>query len=63
MLPKPVMGDFNDVLEEDEKRGGKPQPNWLINGFREAVESSGLKDMGFEGYQYTWEAKEGSRIG
>lgn len=48
------MGDFNDILHPDEKRGGQPQPIRLITGFREAVEVSALKDFYFEGYQFTW---------
>ncbi|MCH86334.1 endonuclease/exonuclease/phosphatase family protein [Trifolium medium] len=29
-LPWCVMGDFNDMLSADDKRGGIPQPNWLL---------------------------------
>ncbi|XP_031099760.1 uncharacterized protein LOC116003956 [Ipomoea triloba] len=49
------MGDFNDILHQTEKREGNAQPLNLINGFRDAVESSGLSDFSFEGYQFTWE--------
>lgn len=54
-LPWALMGDFNDILSSNEKRGRHPQPQWLINGFRDAVECSGLRELPFEGYQYTWE--------
>ena len=30
------------------------RPPWLINGFRQAVIDSGLSDVPFEGYPYTW---------
>ncbi|XP_019172068.1 PREDICTED: uncharacterized protein LOC109167502 [Ipomoea nil] len=59
-LPWVVMGDFNDVLHPEEKRGGNPQPMRLIRGFREAVETSGLKDYAFDGYQFTWERSKGT---
>lgn len=58
--PWVVMGDFNDLLSNDEKKGGTPQPSWLIKGFKEAVESSGLRDLGFDGHQFTWERARGS---
>lgn len=54
------MGDFNDIMHQDEKRGGNPQPMRLISGFREAVEASGLRDFGFNGYQFTWERSKGT---
>ncbi|MCH81633.1 endonuclease/exonuclease/phosphatase family protein, partial [Trifolium medium] len=53
-LPWCVMGDFNDMLSADDKRGGTAQPNWLIRGFREAVQDSRLIDLPMEGYQFTW---------
>lgn len=59
-LPWMVMGDFNDILHPNEKRGGNPQPRHLIEGFKEAVESSGLSEFRFQGYQYTWERSRGT---
>ncbi|XP_015579884.1 uncharacterized protein LOC8272290 [Ricinus communis] len=50
-----VMGDFNDILNHREKRGGVAQPNWLVEGFRRAVWDSGLVDLGFQGCPFTWE--------
>lgn len=54
------MGDFNDILHPDEKRGGAPQPRRLINGFREVVETSYLRDFAFSGYQFTWDRSKGT---
>lgn len=56
------MGDFNDILHPNEKRGGNPQPLRLIQGFREAVEVSGLQDFAFDGYQFTWERSKGTPL-
>ncbi|XP_050221074.1 uncharacterized protein LOC126671349 [Mercurialis annua] len=46
-LPWCVLGDFNDLLLHEEKRGG-------VNGFREALFASGLEDLGAAGYKFTW---------
>lgn len=59
-LPWLVMGDFNDVLEANEKRRGNPQPRHLIEGFKDAVEVNGLSDFRFQGYQFTWEKSRGT---
>ncbi|MCI15822.1 endonuclease/exonuclease/phosphatase family protein, partial [Trifolium medium] len=48
------MGDFNDMLSSEDKRGGSEQPQWLIRGFREAVQDSRLIDLPMEGYPFTW---------
>jgi hypothetical protein len=53
-LPWCVMGDFNDMLSSEDKRGGVAQPQWLIRGFREAVQDSGLIDLPMDGYPFTW---------
>ena len=49
-----IFGDFNDILDASEKRGRNFRPQWLINGFRQAVIDSGLSDVPAEGYPYTW---------
>jgi len=37
------------------RRGGRnTRPQWLINGFRQAILDSGLSDVPIEGYPYTW---------
>nr|GME05973.1 putative late blight resistance protein homolog R1A-4 [Ipomoea batatas] len=43
-LPWMLMGDFNDVRNPEEKIGGACQPRWLMEGFNEAIEFSGLRD-------------------
>ena len=59
-LPWVCLGDFNDLLSNSEKRGRRAQPNWKLNGFREAVADAGLVDLGMEGYQFTWERARGT---
>lgn len=59
-FPWAILGDFNDILNPKEKRGGNPQPRWLIQGFKEAVEFCGLRDLGLQGHQFTWERLRGT---
>jgi hypothetical protein len=53
-LPWCVIGDFNDILSDSEKKGRTVRSSWLINGFRSAVSESGLSDVHMEGYPFTW---------
>ncbi|KEH16694.1 endonuclease/exonuclease/phosphatase family protein [Medicago truncatula] len=53
-LPWCLMGDFNDILHADEKKGRATRPNWLIRGFRKATQATGLIDVPMEGYPFTW---------
>ncbi|XP_024041771.1 uncharacterized protein LOC112098974 [Citrus clementina] len=59
-LPWVCLRDFNDLRSNSEKRGRRAQPNWKLNGFREAVADAGLVDLGMEGYQFTWERGRGT---
>ncbi|XP_031124183.1 uncharacterized protein LOC116026896 [Ipomoea triloba] len=44
-LPWVVIGDFNDLLSQSEKRGGNPHPDNLLRGFGEVVEDCGLAQL------------------
>uniref|UniRef100_A0A803NUT6 Reverse transcriptase domain-containing protein n=1 Tax=Cannabis sativa TaxID=3483 RepID=A0A803NUT6_CANSA len=50
-----IMGDFNNILHNKEKRGGKPYPSWLLDGFQEVVRHCGLCDLDMHGHSFTWE--------
>jgi len=52
--PLCIFGDFNDILDDSEKRGRNTKPRWLINGFRQAILDSGLSGVQVEGYSFTW---------
>ncbi|MCI48974.1 endonuclease/exonuclease/phosphatase family protein, partial [Trifolium medium] len=41
-LPWCIMGDFNDLFSQEDKKGTHPHPNWLCNGFRSAVSDCDL---------------------
>ncbi|XP_058741766.1 uncharacterized protein LOC131614157 [Vicia villosa] len=55
-----IIGDFNDLLSQEDKRGIHLHLNWLCNGFRNAVEECNLTDISIEGYQFTWTKSRGT---
>ncbi|KAL8516097.1 hypothetical protein ACS0TY_014684 [Phlomoides rotata] len=55
-----VIGDFNDILHNREKRGRLVHPLHLLMGFREAVNSCGIWDVVLTGYPFTWSRCRGS---
>ncbi|KAK2441945.1 hypothetical protein QL285_013177 [Trifolium repens] len=49
-----LFGDFNIVLNSNEKYGGNPlEPN-ITSSFRNTIEHCGLKDLGYNGSIFTW---------
>ncbi|CAM8971158.1 unnamed protein product [Rhodiola kirilowii] len=53
-LPWVVLGDFNEVLSNEEIKGLKLRHNWQMNNFREALGDCGLSDLGFRGFPFTF---------
>ncbi|KAL5741976.1 hypothetical protein ACOSP7_028708 [Xanthoceras sorbifolium] len=53
-LPWLIGGDFNEILRGAEKEGGLARMGSAMDGFREAVDSCNLLDMGFSGNKFTW---------
>ncbi|KAH7847580.1 hypothetical protein Vadar_027761 [Vaccinium darrowii] len=49
-----IWGDFNDILDAGEKRGGLLRDRWSFIRFQSFVEDCGLADLGFKGYPFTW---------
>ena len=57
------LGDFNEILNESEKCGGRSRPRGLMESFQDTLEACGLSDLGFKGPQYTWSnCQEGSDL-
>ncbi|KAF5450043.1 hypothetical protein F2P56_030424, partial [Juglans regia] len=54
-----VMGDFNEILTNDEKEGGRPRGEILMKNFRNALEEGGLSDLGWKGDKFTWSNRHG----
>ncbi|KAL4631902.1 hypothetical protein ACB092_04G012200 [Castanea dentata] len=53
-LPWVCMGDFNEILFADEKMGWLERPERQMQSFRDALYYCRLKDLGFNGYPFTW---------
>jgi endonuclease/exonuclease/phosphatase family metal-dependent hydrolase len=53
-LPWLCAGDFNKVLEENEKWGGRRKALRQMREFHKVVEQCQLQDLGFSGPRFTW---------
>ncbi|KAL0411811.1 UNVERIFIED_CONTAM: putative mitochondrial protein [Sesamum latifolium] len=49
-----VAGNFNELLDQSEKKGGPNRPLWQIKNFRKALENCNLSDLGYTGTPFTW---------
>ncbi|MCH85516.1 endonuclease/exonuclease/phosphatase family protein [Trifolium medium] len=58
-LPWCIIGDFNDILTTEDKRGHAPHPRWLLNGFRQAISDCDFIDTSIQGHAYTWARRLG----
>lgn len=59
-VPWCLIGDMNNVLSQEDKKGGRPYPTWLISGFQAVLDDCDLNDMELQGYRYTWEIGHGT---
>ncbi|XP_074347239.1 uncharacterized protein LOC141686079 [Apium graveolens] len=58
--PWVLIGDMNNVCSQIDKKGGRPYPDSLIQGFLQVLDDCSLIDMELQGYQYTWERGAGT---
>lgn len=58
-LPWCIIGDFNDIMFADEKRGGRDHPRNCLDGFCDTVRDCALVDLGYVGEKFTWEKSRG----
>jgi ribonuclease HI len=49
-----IMGDFNEIMYNSEKEGGRPRTQRQLQSFHDVLSECGLNDMGFVGDLYTW---------
>ncbi|KAF5449972.1 hypothetical protein F2P56_030362 [Juglans regia] len=56
-MPWCVIGDFNEILCQTEKMGGRPRPETQMVDFRKALDDNRLFDLGWKGNKYTWSNK------
>ncbi|RYR09735.1 hypothetical protein Ahy_B05g078136 [Arachis hypogaea] len=53
-VPQLFIGDFNDILSQEEKVGLHPKPQNQIQEFRQFVNSNSLMDLDLKGGKFTW---------
>ncbi|XP_074284138.1 uncharacterized protein LOC141608694 [Silene latifolia] len=53
-VPWVCMGDFNEVLFSTKMKGGS-RPQWKMNNFRAAVDDCELRDVPWEGYNFSYD--------
>ncbi|XP_075636954.1 uncharacterized protein LOC142609252 [Castanea sativa] len=53
-LPWFCIGEFNVIVKSEEKMGGASRPERQMVAFREALDSCGVRDLGFVGSPFTW---------
>lgn len=53
-VPWMCIGDFNEIMWNTEKKGGKLKSSYSMELFRDMVAHCRLHDMGFTGNPYTW---------
>lgn len=49
-----MCGDFNEILTQNEKWGGRPINPTRSSLFRSCINYCNLIDLGFKGAKYTW---------
>lgn len=59
-LPWCVIGDYNDIPSNDDKRGNVDHTPLLIRGFRETLMDCNLHNLPMIGYKYTWVRSRGN---
>lgn len=52
-VPWLVGGEFNALLYQSEKDGGKPKPERELQEFHSVLETMALVDLGFLGLRFT----------
>ena len=48
LLPWCIIGDFNELAREEDKKGGAAHPPWVNKGLREIISDCSLQDSGLE---------------
>ena len=55
-LPWCCIGDFNELLHVQEKRGRQPRAYSLMQTFRDVLDHCGFMDLGYSGPDFSWHA-------
>ncbi|XP_074300217.1 uncharacterized protein LOC141631449 [Silene latifolia] len=54
MGPWMCVGDYNEVIYSNEMRG-EERAQWQMNNFRDVVDECELRDISYEGYEFTFD--------
>ena len=57
-----VLGDFNEVKENEGKNGGNMRVKRRTNSFQEFINDCGMIKILFRGQMYTWFNKKGNGL-
>ena len=57
-LPWLIGGDLNEIFCNYEKKGGIAKCQSILARFRETAEECGLLDLGYNGYDFTWDNRQ-----
>lgn len=49
-----AIGDFNEIILAEEKQRDLDRPEAQMQSFRDALDFCRLKDLGFNGFLFTW---------
>lgn len=52
--PRLILGNFNTILNQQDKLGSRPVAQPSNCGFVDLIRTGGLIDVGFKGNRYTW---------
>ena len=58
-LPCALMGDFNEVLTDEEKSGGNHISQRWVRAIQDCMDTCHMLDLGFSGPKFTWTSKRG----
>lgn len=61
-LPRVCMGDFNEILLSEEKRGGRVRPHCQMQAFRDALDTCGFMDLGFTSSEFIWQGVRNGQV-
>lgn len=53
-VPWLCISDFNEIIAQNEKWGGKDPKLYRMTAFSESMERCNLIDLGFKGPRFTW---------
>uniref|UniRef100_A0A2N9HDU2 Reverse transcriptase domain-containing protein n=1 Tax=Fagus sylvatica TaxID=28930 RepID=A0A2N9HDU2_FAGSY len=54
LLPWCCIGDFNEIVKNEEMHGRNRRPDRQMQGFRDAMDECDLMDLGYRGSPFTW---------